>query len=379
MRDLGIFLGDPNFAAIAVEGGPCAGKSTFLAVAKQWLEDHGMRVSVLDEVATELMEAGFSPTDDWRNSSFSEHAFLYMIERENRYYRILHSLNTRVKRVLLCDRTPPGLPVYMGDDKYREMLERRHIRPIDVLSRYKMVLHLVTAADGAEEHYTLANNKTRTETPERARELDKLGLEVWAGHPHLSIVDNSTDFDGKIRRALSSLARVLNMPEPTEIERKFLVERFSTKMIPGNAVVVEIEQDYLYSYGEHGEVERRVRKRTLNGASSFYYTVKKKTDHNAVRRERERLISPSKYRQLLKQKDPALSKVEKMRFCFAYKGHLLELDIYPSGLAILEVELRDKDEHIEFPEGWVLKEVTNDERYKNRSIAAGSLDKATTA
>jgi len=41
-----------------------------------------------------------------------------------------------------------------------------------VCSRYDLVLHLVTAAHGAEKFYTRSNNATRKETPEQARALD---------------------------------------------------------------------------------------------------------------------------------------------------------------------------------------------------------------
>jgi hypothetical protein len=47
-----------------------------------------------------------------------------------------------------------------------------------------MVIHLVTAADGAEEFYTLENNAARTETPQVAKMLDKMTQGVWNGHPN---------------------------------------------------------------------------------------------------------------------------------------------------------------------------------------------------
>lgn len=37
--------------------------------------------------------------------------------------------------------------------------------------RYDAVVHLVTAADGAENFYTLANNEVRTESIEQAVEI----------------------------------------------------------------------------------------------------------------------------------------------------------------------------------------------------------------
>lgn len=51
-------------------------------------------------------------------------------------------------------------------------------------NRYDMVIHLVTAADGAEKHYTLENNEARSETPEIAKWLDKKTQAVWNGHPN---------------------------------------------------------------------------------------------------------------------------------------------------------------------------------------------------
>jgi hypothetical protein len=52
--------------------------------------------------------------------------------------------------------------------------------------RYTAVLHLVTAANGAEPFYTLENNETRLESAEEARRLDDRVLRAWVGHPRLT-------------------------------------------------------------------------------------------------------------------------------------------------------------------------------------------------
>lgn len=67
-------------------------------------------------------------------------------------------------------------------------------------NRYDAILHLVTAADGAESFYTLTNNVVRKESNAEAREMDKKTLDCWTGHEHLYIVDNSTGFDEKVLR-----------------------------------------------------------------------------------------------------------------------------------------------------------------------------------
>ena len=89
---------------------------------------------------------------------------------------------------------------------------------------YDAVFHLVTAAKGAQEFYTLANNQARTETAEQAAAMDDKLIAAWTGHPHLRIIDNSTDFEAKMKRLIAEIAAFLGEPEPYEIERKFLIE-----------------------------------------------------------------------------------------------------------------------------------------------------------
>lgn len=50
----------------------------------------------------------------------------------------------------------------------------------------------MTAADGAFEFYTGDNNEARYESADEALDLDKKLINAWVGHPHFSIVDNST-------------------------------------------------------------------------------------------------------------------------------------------------------------------------------------------
>lgn len=49
--------------------------------------------------------------------------------------------------------------------------------------RYDAVIHMVTAADGAPQHYTLENNPARYETASIALDLDQKIRSAWVGHP----------------------------------------------------------------------------------------------------------------------------------------------------------------------------------------------------
>lgn len=70
-------------------------------------------------------------------------------------------------------------------------------------NRYDQVVHLITAADGAEEFYNCEDNPYRTEDPELARERDRATAQAWVGHPYIDVIDNSTNFEAKLTRMLA--------------------------------------------------------------------------------------------------------------------------------------------------------------------------------
>jgi len=86
----------------------------------------------------------------------------------------------------------------------------------------------VTAADGAPEFYTLANNPSRYEkTTDIAIQVDRNLQAAWSGHPHLTIVDNSEKgFDKKIVKVIKAVEKIVGCPTEAEFFKKFLVESF---------------------------------------------------------------------------------------------------------------------------------------------------------
>lgn len=78
--------------------------------------------------------------------------------------------------IIFSDRGMLDNFAYTSPEVEKLIFEMKKEWNLDLLSNhsYDGVLHLVTAADGAEEHYTKDNNKARSETPEEARALDKL-------------------------------------------------------------------------------------------------------------------------------------------------------------------------------------------------------------
>src|SRR3989344_7399315 len=105
--------------------------------------------------------------------------------------------------VLFCDRGVPDARAYMDESEFNKVLAQVGTNLGEVFDRYNAVIHLVTAADGARDFYTLSNNKARTETPEEAIEADERTQRAWIGHPHLIIINNDPPgSDIKLKRVL---------------------------------------------------------------------------------------------------------------------------------------------------------------------------------
>ena len=76
-------------------------------------------------------------------------------------------------------------------------------------NRYDAVLHLVTAADGADAFYG-NDNVARYENKSQAIEKDKKLREAYMGHRKWIMIDNSfSNFDSKMKYCISQVHQTL--------------------------------------------------------------------------------------------------------------------------------------------------------------------------
>ena len=272
--------------------------------------------------------------------------------------------------LIVCDRGLLDNKVYVNNLEFRTLMRDMGLTETEIRDQYDAIFHLSTAAKGAESFYTLHNNSARTETPEEARELDDRLIEAWTGHPHLRIIDNSADFEGKMLKLLREISQFLGEPEPYEIERKFLIEYPDLEMLESlpNCRRVDIMQTYLRSGSDE---EIRVRQRGSEGSYIYYKTIKRNIS-GVKRLVIEERLSKEKYLELLMQADPAYRPIRKTRYCLTYDNQSFEIDIYPfwDHQATAEIEIADENEEVRLPDFLkVIREVTDDDAYANRSLA----------
>jgi CYTH domain-containing protein/predicted ATPase len=363
-------------AEVVLTGGPCAGKTTGLVHLSQTLRARGWRVLVVPEVATTVISGGLGDIGTLmadRDRAVAVQTRLLAMQRALRdSYRALADALDEDKVVILYDRGECDIAAYLPDGTFGGVLAGLGLDLVDVRDSYDAVVHLTTAADGAEHAYTLANNTARSETVEQAVRLDRATLACWVGHPHLAVVGNEGEFDDKLSALTATVLRALGDPTPFEFERKFSVAVAPSRqaLADAGAVGVDIVQTYLVS--PDGE-QLRVRRRAQAGAASFTYTRKLPVAGTQARVEVERPISKATYEDLLTLADPDLVAVEKTRWCFVHDGHYFELDEVhaPVSLWLLEVEVADFDEPVSLP-GWLDLggEVTGQDAWSNATLAA---------
>ena len=361
----------PEITKIVITGGPCAGKTTGMSWVQNALTERGYRVLFVPETATELITGGVAPWTCGSNIDYQKCQVSLQLAKEEVFDQAARTMAVD-KILIVCDRGVLDNKAYMKDAEFSMVCSDLGLDEVTLRDSYDAVFHLVTAAKGADEFYTTANNSARTETAKEAAEMDDRLIAAWTGHPHLRVIGNDQDFDSKMRTLIHEITSFLGEPEPYEIEHKFLIDYPDVHYLQSlpNCQKVEIIQTYLKS--EPGS-EIRVRQRGMNG-SYIYFRTEKKPVSAMKRVELECRLTEKEYLTALMDADTTMHPIRKDRYCLTWNNQYFEIDIYPfwQDKAIVEIELTDENQPITFPDFLhVQKEVTDDKTYSNYALAGG--------
>ncbi len=358
-----------KISKIVLTGGPCAGKTTALSWISNYFTKIGYGVLFVPETATELITNGVAPWTCGTVCDFQMLNLKLQKYKEKTFEKAAKTMDNE-KILIVCDRGMLDSKAYMKEIDFKKILKDLKTTEIKERDSYDAIFHLVSAAKGKEEAYTLSNNTARTESLEEAKKLDDKIISAWTGHPHFRIIDNSTDFEEKLEKLLKEISAFLGEPEPLEIERKYLIYFPNLKELEEmpNCTKVDIVQTYLKSIDNS---ERRVRARGIDGEYMYYLTEKRKISE-LKRVEVEKRLTQDEYLKYLMEADNTLHPIHKTRYCLSENNQYFEIDIYPEWdkQAIMEIEISNENEKIQIPSFIkVIKEVTEDEKYKNYNLA----------
>ena len=362
----------PEIKKIVLTGGPCAGKTTALVKITEYFSGFGYKVFNVPEVPTIYSTAGWNYLTPNRDLYYQgERAILEtQLAFEDQFMKLAQVCEKPV--LIVCDRGAMDISAYIKPEEWEEITRMAGTNSNALRESYDAVLHLVSAADGAEQYYTTATNATRYEQANEeglriARELDKKVIKAWTGHPHLRVINNHDDFENKLNRVLSEISKVVGPPQPAQQERIFRVEL--TGEIPECSESM-ITQTYLVT--EPGN-EVRLRRREWSGGKVVnVHRSKKRINDNEVI-ETERQVDNNLYEQMLSQADPYRATIRKKRQSFIWKGQFFEIDTFlepVSNLVMMETKGVTEQETVNFPPFVkVIEDVTGNSKYLNYNIA----------
>lgn len=358
---------DTDIPLIVITGGPQGGKSSILGHLKDAFEAEDYTVEIVPEAATQLIIEGQGPT------------VVGMVEFQHlvleRCIRLEDAAKERLssvpgKRIIFADRGVMDGAAYVAPDEMRAIWDRFGLNRVMLRDeRYDGVIFLESVAVSLPHLFSNATNAARYEAnAEIAAEVDRRTLEAWIGTPHLAYIDNSTDYAGKIARAIDWAKSLVS---GIERERKFLITcPFDRSLLPAHARRVEIRQSYILEPG--AQKKERLRRRGEDGHYLYYRNMKRKIEkgcsHDVPRR-----IPAQDFAFLHGTFNlPDHAEVVKDRWCFVECGYHWEFDVFRDweGL-LLEVELPDLRIPISLPprlRGYAV-DVTGHKRFSSGAIS----------
>lgn len=366
---------------ICITGGPCAGKTTCMSVLREKLSPQ-FQVYALPEVASFTFGGGvtiipteFTPED---HVVFTGGIMEMQYNLEN-YFSKIASIQTQ-DVVILTDRGIMDNTAYCSPETEQKVYEQYGWNKSSIRdNRYDMVVHLVTAANGAEEFYTLANNEARSETPEVARGLDVKTQSVWNGHPnHVIINNNASSFDEKIERAYEAICRTLGVQSVPNYNRKFLLtEDIPLASVPAEMGAEQFTETITFLNSNEDDHITWIKSRVSQagkGAPYLGYVDRKLSTKRSERIEIRRRVAPDMFGEYMKVKDPARKEIVKTIIAFIYHGNNFSIECFDdhtgNKLRIVRVNVDSDSTEIQFPE--FLKkgtEVSEDPKYFSHNIA----------
>jgi CYTH domain-containing protein/nucleoside-triphosphatase THEP1 len=373
MNNLGPVIVPSNVKIIAITGGPCGGKTEIIPIVREELENCGVHVITIPELATEFCSNGMACGRHLLINEFERQLLMSQIERELACVRAAAKMPFP-RIVILTDRGRLDVKAYV-DQSFKKMVEEIGYDEAKLCDFYSAVFHLQSLSVEFPDKYDLfcKNNIHRRENAAEAKAVDQKTMLSWLAHPHLRVVSSSgkngelINLREKAHRLLEEICSVLGIPVPLEIEKKYLVSDFPDIPVPYE--VIDITQFYT-RIGNTGE--ERYRSRSYHGGTTYCQTLKNDVSIG-VREELNLPISKEQY-EIAKMKIlPGSIMITKRRFVFIWENQYFEFDVFQekmSGLFILEIELTKECDAVKLPPFInVIKEVTDDASYYNRTLA----------
>lgn len=327
---------------IVLTGGPCAGKSTCMSMLQRRFETTNVKLYCVPEAATLLMNGGLT----WNNMTpekvikYQSTLLKLQMYLEDTYTAIAEADGGAA--LILCDRGTMDGRAYCSDEQFNQILSAtgQKLEQIRDL-RYDAVVHMVTAAIGAESFYNCESNPVRFESAEEAAANDRILRAMYVGHPKVKVIDNSTGFDEKLERVTKFIFDVIGYDSPpVHTTRRYLLTKMPNPRdftVPFAEVKVTVT---ILSRSTKENILMLLKRQQKDCVLTYYQNLIRKGDET-IRIEHR--IGSREFMSLMAQRDPRRVDVIKHNYCFMYNDKYCELGVFESpewtlGKAILYID-----------------------------------------
>ncbi|XP_011307340.1 uncharacterized protein Ttd14 isoform X1 [Fopius arisanus] len=375
---------------VVLTGGPCGGKTTGQTRLCTFFENMGWKVFRVPETATVLLSGGIKFSDLtaeeervrsrrrlWRKSrtieidrlkspkceysgdkrtlrnwsmtddsqakwpellkvgsgegfKFQENLLKTMIQIENTFFQLGESCSRNC--LIICDRGAMDASAFISKDKWDLMTSSNGWNNVELRdNRYNQIIHMVSAANGAEDFYSTEDHACRSEGVELARELDYKAAAAWVGHPYFDVIDNSQDFESKICRMIECICQKLGIDTGDRLRASSRKVKFLVKgPLPADSDFPPFQDfDVVHNYlqSKTPKLQARLRKRGQKGHWSYIHTLRRPKMCGQVVEVKTQLTHRD-YLNMLAQRDDSHFTIFKRRRCFLINNQYFQLDIY---------------------------------------------------
>lgn len=207
-------MSNNHITRIVLTGGPCAGKTTTLALIIEHFTQKGYKVFAIPEVPTLFTQAGMNYLTTNKEFFFEgEKATLEVqLLLEDRFYRMAQACAEPC--LIVCDRGTMDISAYMQPEMWETITGSIGTSTAKLLPRYDAIFHLKTAAHGVEQYYNTTTNAQRYEEANEeglriARMLDDKVFQAWSAHPCRTIIETHEDFAYKMHLVIKGIEEIL--------------------------------------------------------------------------------------------------------------------------------------------------------------------------
>ncbi len=203
-----------HITRIVLTGGPCAGKTTTLALIIEHFTQKGYKVFAVPEVPTIFTQAGMDYLTPNKEFFYEGEKATLEVQLlfEDRFYRMAQACPEPC--LIVFDRGTMDISAYMQPEMWEEITGSVGTSSAELIKRYDAIFHLKTAAHGAAQYYNTVTNAQRYEAATEeglqiARMLDDKVMAAWSSHPHRMVIGTHDDFVYKMNQVISGIEEVL--------------------------------------------------------------------------------------------------------------------------------------------------------------------------